>query len=509
MGEYHDLYLKSDTTLLADVFEAFRKPFFLKKKKDYGLDPCWYLTAPAFAWDGMLKMTGVKMELLKDLDMHQFFETQIRGGVSTAFHRFANANNKYMKDFDETKPSNFLMYLDANSLYPTTMLEPLPVDGFKWITKDELPRWKEFLEQEEVGCVLEVDLEYPSELHDEHNDYPLAPESLKIDGAKKLIPNLWDKKSMVLHAKSLHQYLSLGMKLKKSHRGIKFREEAFMKPFIELNTKLRTAAKNDFEKNFYKLQSNAVYGKILENVRNRVNVYITNDEKQKKRLTNQPHCKHSTHFNENLAAVHMGKIEVRLNKPVYCGASILDLSKHLMFNFHYEYAKKKWKGLKVLYTDTDSLIYDIPTEDVFVDTAADVEKWFDTSGYPKDHPSSIPVGKNKKVLGVFKDKCGGKIISEFVALRAKCYSIKMDGESEKKTCKGVKKNVKKSIMHEDFKRTLFSGEKIIKDQNLIRSRLHHLLTETMSKITLSADDDKRVVLDDKISTLALGHWKNN
>ena len=223
-----------------------------------------------------------------------------------------------------------------------------------------------------------------------------------IDGVEKLIPNLMDKESMVLHAKSLHQYLSHGMKLKKIHRGIKFREKAFMKPFIELNTKLRTAAKNDCEKNFFKLISNSVYGKTLENVRNRVNVYITNDEKQKRRLNTQPHYKHSTHFNENLAAVHMEKIEVRLNKPVYCGASILDLSKHLMFSFHNEYAKKKWKGLKVLYTDTDSLIYDIPTEDVFADTSADVEKWFDTSGYPKDHPSSIPVGKNKTSIGCFQ-----------------------------------------------------------------------------------------------------------
>ena len=439
MGEYHDLYLKTNVTLLADVFEAFRKPCL----RDYGLDPCWYLTAPAFAWDSMLKMTRVKLELLKDSDMHQFFEKQIRGGVSTAFHRFAKENNKYMKYFDETQPSNFITYFDANSLYPTAMLEPLPVGNFAWMRKNELEKWEEFVEKEDVGCVLEVDLEYPAELHDDHNDYPLAPESLEMGGVKKLIPNFMDKKSMVLHGKSLQQYLSLGMKLKKIHRGIKFREEAFMKPFIELNTKLRTAAKNDFEKNFFKLISNSVYGKTLENVRNRVKVYIVNDEKQKRRLTSQPHYKHSTHFNENLAAVHMGKLEVRLNKPVYCGAAILDLSKHLMFSFHYEYAKKKWKGLKVLYTDTDSLIYNIPTEDVFADTAGDAEKWFDTSGYPKDHPSCIPVGKNKKVLEVFKDECGGKIISEFVGLRAKCYSIKMDGGSEKKNMQGCKKECKK------------------------------------------------------------------
>ena len=238
MAEYHDIYLKTDVLLLADVFEAFRKPCL----EAYGSDPCWYLTAPAFAWDSMLKMTGVRLELLKDVDMHQFFEKQIRGGVSTAFHRFEKANNKYMKDFDETQPSKFIMYFDANSLYPTAMLEPLPVGGFKWMWNNELKKWEEFVEKEGVGCLLEVD---------EHNDYPLAPESLEIGGVKKLIPNLRDKKSMVIHGKSLQQYLSLRMKLKKIHRGIKFKEEPFMNPFIGLNTKLRTAAENDFEKTFF------------------------------------------------------------------------------------------------------------------------------------------------------------------------------------------------------------------------------------------------------------------
>ena len=195
MGEYHEVYLKTDVLLLADVFENFRKPCL----KDYGLDPCWHLTAPAFAWDSMLKLTGTELQLLKDLDMHLFFERQIRGGVSTAFHRFAKANNKYMKEFDPTQPSKFEMYFDANSLYATAMCEPLPVGGFEWMKEDELGKWEESVERKNVGCVLEVDLEYPRELHDFHNDYPLAPESLKIGGVKKPIPNLRNKKSMVLH----------------------------------------------------------------------------------------------------------------------------------------------------------------------------------------------------------------------------------------------------------------------------------------------------------------------
>ena len=238
------------------------------------------------------------------------------------------------------------MYFDANSLYPTAMLKPLPLNDFEWMNEDELEKWEEMLEKKGRGRVLEVDLEYPFHLHEKHNDYPLAPEKLMINDVEKLVPNLRDKKNMVLHAASLQQYLSLGMRLKKIHRGISFHEEAYMKPFIELNTKMRKAAKNTFEKDFYKLMSNAVYGKTLENVRNRQNVYIVNDPGKKRKMVSQPHFKSATHFNENICAIHMLKTEVELNKPIYCGASILELSKFYMFNFHYNYAKKKMAWIK-------------------------------------------------------------------------------------------------------------------------------------------------------------------
>ena len=160
------------------------------------------------------------------------------------------------------------------------------------------------METDRKGCVLEVDLEYPSHLHDDHNDYPLAPEKLNLNGVEKLTQIFKIKKNMVLHAASLQQYIFLGMKLQKIHRGIKFHEEEYMKPFIELNTKMRTAAKNAFEKDFYKLMSNAVYGKTLENVRNRQNVHIVNDPAKKKKLTSKPHFKSVTHFNQNLSTIN-------------------------------------------------------------------------------------------------------------------------------------------------------------------------------------------------------------
>ena len=282
LGEYHDLYLKTDVFLLADVVENFRTVLL----KNYLLDPAWFLTAPAFFWEAMLKMTGVELELIceGDIEMFRFFERQIRGGVSSVFHRFSQANNKFMKDFDSSKVSKFIVYLDANSLYPTAMMQPLPVGGFEWLSEGMLKQWEKIVDSSDLGCVLQVDLEYPAELHDFHNDFPLAPELMEVGGIFKLIPNLKDKEKMVLDGRNLKLFLSLGMKLKKIWRGIGFREKAFMKPFIEWNTKLRTAARNDFEKELFKLASNAVYGKTMENVRNRINMRLVNDRKKKANL---------------------------------------------------------------------------------------------------------------------------------------------------------------------------------------------------------------------------------
>ena len=507
LGEYHDLYLKTDVFLLADVVENFRTVLL----KNYLLDPAWFLTAPAFFWCAMLKMTEVELELICEgnIEMFQFFERQIRGGVSSVFHRFSQANNKFMKDFDSSKVSKFIVYLDANSLYPTAMMQPLPVGGFEWLSEGKLKQWEKIVDSEDLGCVLEVDLEYPAELHDFHNDFPLAPELMEVGGIFKLIPNLKDKEKMVLDGRNLKLFLSLGMKLKNIRRGIGFKKEAFMKPFIEWNTKLRTAAKNDFEKELFKLASNAVYGKTMENVRNRINMKLVNDRKKKANLVKKINFKYATKFGEKIAAVHMKKTKVTLDKPIFVGAAILDLSKIHMFKFHYGYVKKKWEKVKVLYSDTDSLILEIETDDFFADTGEDVEKWFDTSKYPKDHfaaKNGFPVGKNKKVLGMFKDEADGQIIRGFVGLRPKCYSVLME-EKQIKKAKGTKKNTVKGISHEDYVRVL-RGEKFPPMKNIsFRSHLHEIFTEQMWKVALSAEDDKRIVMADGIQTLAIGHWR--
>ena len=510
--DYHELYNETDVLLMADVFENFRK----NNLKIYGLDPAHYFTAPGLSWDACLKITGVELELLTDLDMLLMWERCIRGGISMISNRYGEANNKYMKGgFNKNKPSKYIMYLDANNLYGCAMIMKLPTHGFKWMSGGELENLYENQELHtwnKTPCILEVDLQYPEKLHDSHNDYPLCPEGVKCkNNVEKLIPNLRDKKKYVLHYKNLIQWLKLGMKLKRIYRGIKFSESEWMKPYIDMNTELRAKAKNNFEKDHYKLMNNSVFGKTMENIRNRVNVKLVNNEEKARKLIAKPNYNSCKIFSENLISVHMKKTSLVMNKPVYLGACILDLSKTIMYDFHYNYIKPMYKDkAKLLFTDTDSLMYEIETEDFYKDISGDVKNRFDTSDYPDNHPSGIPTGINKKVLGMFKDEAMGKSIKEFVGLRAKLYSYKMDKGEESKKCKGIKKRVvEKSITHEDYKTCLLTGKEQLRKMNIIRSYEHEVYTEEVNKVALSAEDDKRYIMDDGIHNLAWGHHKLN
>ena len=190
--EYHDLYLKTDVLLLADVFENFRGVCM----ENYELDPCWYYTAPGLAWDACLKKTGVQLELLSDINMLLMIEKGIHGGVSIIPTRYSTANNKCWKNFDPTQESKFIQYFDANNLYGWAMSQPLPLNNFEWMTENDLSNWRQFSDQEGKGCILEVDLEYPKELHNLHNDLPLAPERVVVNKVEKLIATLGDKRTM-------------------------------------------------------------------------------------------------------------------------------------------------------------------------------------------------------------------------------------------------------------------------------------------------------------------------
>ena len=325
--EYHDAYLISDVLQLADIFDNFRDVCM----NNYELDPAWYYTAPGLAWDALLKKTKAELELITDPDMLLMIERGIRGGVSMFCTRYAKANNKYMTVYDPNLPTTYIPYLDANNLYGWAMSQKLPFRGFEWMSEKQLSNWKKH------PCILEVDLEFPHELHDLHNDYQLAPESPKVNKVEKLIPNLHNKTKYVVHHETLKFYQSHGLKITKVHRGVTFEESEWMKPYIELNTKLRAQAANNFEKEFFKLMNNSVFGKTMENIRNRVEVHLVTSEEEARKLLSKPNYHHRKIFSENLIAIHMKKTHLVFNKPIYVGMSIFHLAKFHMYRFHFNY----------------------------------------------------------------------------------------------------------------------------------------------------------------------------
>ena len=238
----------------------------------------------------MLKMTGMRLKKIVDIDKYLFIEKGLRGGISYIAKRYAKANNKYMNDYDPKKQSTFISYLDMNNLYGWAMSEYLPYEGFKWLKNVDKFDVMSINEKSLIGYLLEVDLKYPDKLHELHNDYLLAPEKLvvfsdmlskyckkiadkyeiKVGDVKKLIPNLGNKTNYVVHYRNLQLYLSLGMKLTKIHRMLKFKQSDWMKKYINFNTEKRTNAANSFEKDFFKLMINSVYGKTMENLRKRM-----------------------------------------------------------------------------------------------------------------------------------------------------------------------------------------------------------------------------------------------
>ena len=491
--------------ILADVFENFRKACM----ETYELDPAHFISLPGLAWQECLKKTGLQLELLTDYDMLLMIEEGIRGRICHAVHRYAKANNIYMKEYDQSKESSYIQYLDANNLYGAAMSEKLPRNRFKWVI-DILEIDEKFVKSYNKnsikGYILEIDVDYPSKLHKLHIDKPFLPERMEIDKTKKLVCNLHDKKKYVVHISILKQALDHGLKLKKMHRVIELNQEAWLKKYIDINTELRKKASNGFEKDFFKLMNNAVFGKTMENVRKHRDINLVKTNCKRNKLVSEPNYHTMKLTEENLSIIEMKIAEVKLNKPIYLGLSILEISKIIIYEFWYDYMKRKYGDMvKLCYTDTDSLVMTIKTKDFYKDIAQDVQERFDTSNYSVDRP--LPKGKNKKVIGLMKDKLGGGIITEFVALRPKTYSYTTDEFIEMKKAKGTKKCIiKKMLKFEDYKKCLFGNESMLKSQQRFKSKNHEVYTENIIKIAFSSNDDKRIVPLDRITSYPYGYY---
>lgn len=344
------------------------------------------------------------------------------------------------------------------------------------------------------------------------NNNPESLQTSKNSPTQKLCPNLNDKKNYVCHIRNLQQALSHGLELENVHRVMSFDQDNWMKSYIDFNTQKRKQAKSDFEKAFFKLMNNSVFGKTCENLRNRCDFKLFDDEKKAAKYISRPTFKHAYEFFKDddnyLVGLDMGRGKIVYNRPIITGFCVLEISKTLMYEFHYDVMKKLYpNNSQLLFTDTDSLCYYIDSENVYDELyCGEYRDWFDLSEY--DNSSKYYDPKNSKVIGKFKDEAAKDEIVEFVGLRSKLYSYITKSDKEAKKCKGVKRSyVKRILTHKTYKYVLFGEEdyKEIVDFNLIRNKNHKLYSIKIKKIGLSNKDDKRIIKKDKISTFAIGH----
>ena len=356
LGEYHDLYVKLYTALLADVFENFRDKHIETDK----LDPAYFLTTPGLSWWACLKKTGVKLELLTDENMFLTYEK----GICNKVYSYVEANNKYMKNYDKNKESSFLMYVDANNLYGLAMNKKTPADEFKWV--DDLSMFtedfiKSYDEEGDVRYLLVAeDIEYPKTIRMLHSDLPFLPDRMKVNKVKKLVCNVTDKENYSIHIVALKQALNHGLKLIRVHSVISFRREAWLKPYIDSNTELRKNTKNEFEKDFYKLKINSIYGKTVQNDRKHRDIKLVTTDYKRHKLASEPNYHSAKCISKHLLVMEMKKTKVKINKPIYLGQDVLDLSKTFMFECWYDYLKPMYGDkIRLCFTDTDSFIMHI------------------------------------------------------------------------------------------------------------------------------------------------------
>ena len=599
--EWANIYLTNDVTQLCDIMETFRNIIHAS----HGLDPYYYYGGPSLSWDAFLLQLTTETpqycpELFSAGEMNKlcFFKQCIRGGCSGVSKRYSKANNKFVKTMmaaaADKKPKKYIIYLDANNLYGWGMKQPLPYGDFKWFTEEELAWYNdpsrtsdeiiaklradeegaqeryddegELIEENKRGAFIECKLHIPDELHDLFNSYPPAPERSKVyasdispfstainkttnckvnSSTPLLIQTVRDKDHYFVHSKNLQLYLQLGIKLEKVYKGISFKQAKFMEPYIDKNTRLRVSGKSQFEKILYKFMNNSIYGKTFENPGKRANLKFINGREKYYQVVSKTGFVGAVFQQDDFMIAKILHESIYYAKPLYLGAAITEYAKYLMFDFYYNVLIPfygDYHRVTLLFTDTDSLMLEIETEDVYADIAEINRRYdcpIDCSTFDKEviERYNIP-HHGDGVIGKFKSETGSNPIYRFAGLRSKMYAYELykdyineDLSLEErcaKKAKGVPKASLQTLNMNAYLDCLFGThdedevdkiaeenkpihledvEKIRQEISTrgIRSFSHKLYSIATKKYGLSCNDTKRFILWNNVDTLAYGH----
>ena len=540
MHDYIVYYLTLDVCLLADVFDDFRVKIWQVSE----LEATHFLGIPGLTYSFCLKYCKLKLEALQDPAMYSMFEDGIRGGMT--FVNIHHAKRELPSPENGSKYTH-LMYVDANNLYGSALSGILPHSNFQWMTEEEcLTITDDFMRQwdenQDRGFIVTVDLHYPEAVQDESMDLPFAPTPMvpkeedwsdfmrslwkKVKGeqpyrgATKLLLTHKDKERYTIHHAALKYYVEKGLQITKVHQGIFFHQEDFIKKYVEFHTQRRSQAKDKATKNVHKLCLNSLYGKTIEDVRKYTKTRFVRNKKLFLKYTHHPMCDSFFSIAKDAIVVNIRKSDVVLNKAIYIGQCVLDMSKIHMYKLCDQWRTNTLcDSVELIGGDTDSFFLKVVSSyprDVIMQSVTKIpnsidpfaQGIFDSSNYSTEHPLYSSV--NQARLGCFKDETCGKVIDEFICLCAKCYSLVLvneKGHEQQNRAKGVKRYKSKRLSHACYKKVYEKHITCKVEQTYLRSTHHIMRTTKMTKDALSILEDKRHWLDANQS-VPYGYYKS-
>ena len=531
LNDYMRIYLLTDVGYLADCISAFRKTL----RDLHGLDMVHYVSLPSFSYDSFLYSTGIQLDLIHDPVLGDLIKRNVRGGFTSVVRPYAKANNKNINpDFDPCKDrSSYLTYIDFNSLYATVMEETLPSGNMKKLNDEELSKFTKTMwshdEDKKIGHWVLCDTKRVApDIARLTDDLPLAMHHLNITDSmlspynkqllesqnrrlyaknSKLVASHLPQKNYFLSLKLLQLLVELGLEVDKVHAVYRFSQTKYLKPFIERNIEARMRTPHKSEGNVYKLTNNSVFGRTLfDSSRRLEKTNIVTNVRAFTKMIRDPLYKRCVPLKDNRVIVVRGLPVVKMNSPQYIGMTILDRAKFRLYHFFYKVLKPFYgDNVKLVYTDTDSYVLKIYTDDLYKDFASpQLREYIDTSNFPDSHPSYS--NENKGKLGCLKSEVGADYIVEIICLKPKTYSIRIHGREESTVgAKGISTHERQNLTHENFRHVM--------SENVVHTFTQTTLTAvkgTMSTVQyenkrgLSLFDDKRYYLD-KYQSVGYGH----